>query len=75
MLPEERDRALVLNIVSAAEETIDFINECDFNRFSENKMLRYAVERHLIVVGKAARRLSDSQIVLHLRSHGLKTSA
>lgn len=60
MLPEERDRALVLDIVSAAEEIIDFISEYDFNGFSENKLLRYAVERQLLVIGEASRRLSDS---------------
>ncbi|OPX32000.1 MAG: hypothetical protein B1H09_01550 [Gemmatimonadaceae bacterium 4484_173] len=60
MLPEERDGALVLDIISAAEDILSFIKECDFKEFSDNKILRYAVERQLLVIGEAARRLSDS---------------
>lgn len=60
MLHEERDRTLVLDIISAAEDILSFIKECDYEAFSENKMLRYAVERQLLVIGEAAKRLSDS---------------
>lgn len=60
MLPEERDRALVLDIISAAEDILDFVSECDYEAFSENKILRFAVERQLMVIGEAARGMSDS---------------
>ena len=60
MLPEERDQALVLDIISAAEDILGFIKGYDYESFSENKMLRYAVERQLQVIGEAAKGLSDS---------------
>jgi uncharacterized protein with HEPN domain len=59
MIPEDRDSALLLDIISAAEEILGFIEGCDYNDFSENTMLRYAVERQLLVIGEASRRLSD----------------
>jgi|GEM_PF-3091447 len=55
MLPEERDRALILDIISAGEDILSFIEGCDFQQFSESKLLRYAVERQLLVIGEAAR--------------------
>ena len=60
MLPEERDRALVLDMISAAEDILSFIKDCNFEKFSSSKILRYAVERQLLVIGEAARRLSDT---------------
>ncbi|MCK5842474.1 MAG: DUF86 domain-containing protein [Candidatus Sabulitectum sp.] len=60
MLPEDRDKALILDIISAGEDIISFIEGSDFRQFSESKLLRYAVERQLLVIGEAALRLSRS---------------
>jgi uncharacterized protein with HEPN domain len=70
MLPEERDQALVLDIISAAEDILSFIKECYYEAFSGNKMLRYAVERQLLVIGEAAKGLSDSFGPIFQRSPG-----
>lgn len=60
MRPEERDKALILDIISAGEDILSFIEGSDFQQFSESKMMRYAVERQLLVIGEATRRLSES---------------
>ncbi len=60
MAPEERDAALLLDLMTAAREIEDFISGVDIERFQSDKLLRYAVERQLIVIGEAARRLSES---------------
>ncbi|NOQ23017.1 MAG: DUF86 domain-containing protein [Candidatus Aegiribacteria sp.] len=59
MLPEKKDAALLYDIISAARDIELFIEDCDFENFSSNKMLRYAVERQLLVIGEASRRLSE----------------
>lgn len=60
MAPEERDAALLLDLMTAVEEIESFLAGADFNRFQSDRLLRYAVERQLIVIGEAARRLSES---------------
>ena len=59
MLHEERDKALILDIISASEDIRSFIEPCDYKKFADSKMLRYAVERQLLVIGEASRRLSE----------------
>lgn len=59
MLPEERDVALVWDIVNAAREIREFVKGCSPLEFQQNKMLRYAVERQILVIGEASRKLSD----------------
>lgn len=58
MLPEKKDAGLLYDIISAAKDIELFVEDSDFDGFSSNKMLRYAVERQLLVIGEAARRLS-----------------
>jgi uncharacterized protein with HEPN domain len=60
MVPEDRDAALLLDIVNAVRDIEGFVEGVDFPGFANDKMLRYAVERQLIVIGEAARRLSDT---------------
>lgn len=60
MVPEDRDEALLLDIINALRDIQGFVEGVDFLEFDNDKMLRYAVERQLIVVGEAAKRLSDS---------------
>ena len=60
MLPETRDKAYLWDISEACKDIILFIKGVDFQEFSNNKMLRYAVERQIIVIGEAANHLSDS---------------
>lgn len=60
MLPEERDAALILDIVLAARDIERFVSDIDLKKFESDKMLRYAVERQLLVIGEAARHLSEN---------------
>jgi len=54
MVPEDRDAAILLDIVNAVRDIEGFVDGVDFLEFANDKMLRYAVERQLIVVGEAA---------------------
>jgi uncharacterized protein with HEPN domain len=60
MAPEERDAALILDLITAVREIESFLAGVEFARFESDKLLRYAVERQLIVIGEAAKRLSES---------------
>ena len=60
MVPEDRDAALLLDIVTVVRKIEGFVEGVDYLEFANDRMLRYALERQLIVVGEAARRLSDS---------------
>ena len=59
MPPSERDLALLWDMREAVREIVEFIQGAEFARFSSNKMLRYAVERQLIVLGEAAKKISE----------------
>lgn len=65
MQPEERDIALLWDMQKAAQEIIDFLGDTSFEQFSENKVLRYAVERLLLIIGEAANRVSNSFRMQH----------
>lgn len=60
MPPEERDLALLWDMREAAREILEFIQGTAFAHFASNKMLRYAVERQIVVMGEAAKRISES---------------
>jgi uncharacterized protein with HEPN domain len=49
MRPEIKDSGLLYDIVYAAADTENFVRGSDFESFSSNKMLRYAVERHFLL--------------------------
>jgi uncharacterized protein with HEPN domain len=60
MRPEERDIALLWGMREAAREVADFTRGVTYAEFTSRKVLRYAVERQITVIGEAARRVSDS---------------
>jgi uncharacterized protein with HEPN domain len=60
MQPEGRDAAYLWDMREAAQEVLDFIRGVDYARFSSDKILRYAVERQIHVIGEAAKRVSDT---------------
>ena len=45
---------------TAVEEIIDFTVGVSWEAFAGNKLLRYAVERQLLVIGEAASHVSES---------------
>jgi len=58
MLPEEKDAALLWDMLKAAKEIVQFVEGVKYTEFQSNKMLRYAVERQVLVIGEAAKRIS-----------------
>jgi uncharacterized protein with HEPN domain len=60
MRPEDRDNALLWDMREAAREIEEFIKEASYDKFVSKKALRYAIERQIIVIGEAAKRISDT---------------
>ncbi len=60
MPPKERDAALLWDMLQAAREVLVFAQGATLEQFSSQKLLRYAVERQLMVIGEAARRVSTT---------------
>jgi uncharacterized protein with HEPN domain len=60
MVPEDRDSALIHDLINAVREIEQFVTNVDYRTFESDKLLRYAVERQLIVIGEVAKRLSES---------------
>ena len=60
MLPEQRDVTYLWDIHQAAQDVLQFIDGLAFSDFENNKMVRYAVERQLLVIGEAANHISES---------------
>jgi uncharacterized protein with HEPN domain len=58
MLPEEKDAALLWDMHKAASEIVGFVKGVNYERFQSDKMLRYAVERQILVIGEAAKNVS-----------------
>lgn len=58
MLPEERDAAYLWDVLEAAKEIIQFVEGLTLNAFEQNKPVRYAIERQLLVIGEAANHIS-----------------
>lgn len=65
MKPEERDAALLWDMLEAAKDIAEFTENIEFVDFNSNKMLRYAVERQLVVIGEAANHISEKFRILH----------
>lgn len=74
MHPEDRDAALILDIVLAARDIEGFVSDIDLKTFESDKMLRYAVERQLLVIGEAARHLQKISRRMFLQFHGVPLS-
>jgi len=59
MPPEGRDQAYLWDMLTAAREAVSFVEGITFVEFESHKVRRYAVERQLLVLGEAARHVSD----------------
>ena len=60
MQAEDRDAALLWDMRQAAKEILEFIEGINFRQFESNKMIRYAVERQILVIGEAAKQVSQA---------------
>lgn len=65
MRAEERDPAHLWDMREAAREAAAFVEGATFERFRTEKLLRYAVERQVGVVARAAGRVSESFRTAH----------
>jgi uncharacterized protein with HEPN domain len=53
------DKGYVWDIVTACEDILQFIDAKTLESFTEDKMCRFAVERQLLVIGEASKKLSE----------------
>jgi uncharacterized protein with HEPN domain len=60
MRPEERDAALLWDMLPASEECMLFVAERSFEEYAADPILRAAVERKIQIAGEAARRVSPA---------------
>ena len=58
MQPEQRDTALLWDILQAARRAIEFTQDKTFADYQASPLLQYAVERALEIVGEAANRVT-----------------
>jgi uncharacterized protein with HEPN domain len=59
MLPEERDAAYLWDMIQAAKEVEDMIENHDLVSFLNDRVLMRALERCVEIVGETARRVSS----------------
>jgi uncharacterized protein with HEPN domain len=55
----ERDMSYLWDIQDACNDIITFIDNIKYPEFENSKMIRFAVERQLLVIGEAANHLSE----------------
>jgi uncharacterized protein with HEPN domain len=55
---DEQARSYLWDIHEAAHEIKEFLRGVKFHEFEQNKILRYAIERPLLVIGEAAVQIS-----------------
>ena len=58
MQPEEQDLAFLWDMCTAANDIVAFVKGVKYAGFIQNRMIRYAVERQLLVIGEAANHVS-----------------
>lgn len=58
MRPEARDAAYLWDMLDAARNAIEFTRGKTLDDFVEDRMLQYAVERAVEIIGEAANRIS-----------------
>jgi uncharacterized protein with HEPN domain len=58
MQPDQRDTALLWDILEAARRATEFAKDKTFADYQASPLLQYAVERALEIVGEAANRVS-----------------
>ncbi|MEW5828175.1 MAG: HepT-like ribonuclease domain-containing protein [Chloroflexota bacterium] len=58
MPQDEQAQSYLWDMREAAKEIVGFMSGIKFHEFEKNKMLRAAVERHLLVIGEAAVHIS-----------------
>jgi len=65
MGPDERDKAYLWDMLDAALAVEEFVRGKTYEDYLSNRMMRGAVERHIEIIGEAARRISDETKQAH----------
>lgn len=65
MRPEERDLAYLWDMREESRQIAAFLTGIPYAKFVENNMIRYAVERSLMIIGEAANHVSDDYQEAH----------
>jgi len=58
MQPGEADLSFLWDMYNAAKEIVEFTDGLSLNRFASQKIVRYAVERQIVVIGEASKKIS-----------------
>jgi uncharacterized protein with HEPN domain len=58
MPPDKRELSYLWDMQNAAKEINEFMRGVKFAKFEKDKMMRYAAERLLLIIGEAANHLS-----------------
>jgi uncharacterized protein with HEPN domain len=59
MQPDTRDASYLLDMLEAAERARLYVADTAFVQYESNGMLRDAVERNVVVIGEAAKKVSQ----------------
>ncbi len=59
MQPGEADLGYLWDMYHAAQEIVEFTSALDLNSFAHQKIIRYAVERQIVVIGEASKKISE----------------
>ena len=59
MRPEDRNLGFVWDMQEAAKDINIFIKGISLEKFQQNRMVRFAVERQLLVIGEAANHITE----------------
>jgi uncharacterized protein with HEPN domain len=57
---DARDKGYLWDMPDAASAVEEFVSGKNFDEYLANRMLRGAVERHIEIIGEAARRVSET---------------
>jgi len=66
MRSEQADKGYLWDMLDAAKAVREFVRGKTFGDYIKDRMLRGAVERHVEIIGEAARRVSDGLKEAHL---------
>jgi uncharacterized protein with HEPN domain len=58
MRPDQRDAAYLWDMLDAAREAVRFVHGLALADYSENRLVKLAVERAVQIIGEAANRVS-----------------
>lgn len=59
MHPEEKDLAYIWDMHKESKQISEFLNNITFDDFIKSNLIRYAVERSLLIIGEAANHVSE----------------